>query len=45
LQKATVYRFAEGMYILFEKPQRGITSGQFAVWYDGEELVGSGVIA
>jgi tRNA-specific 2-thiouridylase len=44
LQKATVYRFNDGMYIQFDKPQRGITPGQFAAWYDGEELVGSGVI-
>ncbi|MBQ2365061.1 MAG: tRNA 2-thiouridine(34) synthase MnmA, partial [Alistipes sp.] len=35
---------SEGMYILFEEPQRGITAGQFAAWYDGDTLVGSGVI-
>jgi hypothetical protein len=23
-----------GLYILFDQPQRGITSGQFATWYD-----------
>jgi len=34
----------EGMYILFEKLQRGITPGQFAAWYDGDELLGSGTI-
>ncbi len=34
----------EGGYLLFDEPQRGITAGQFAVWYDGEELIGSGVI-
>jgi tRNA-specific 2-thiouridylase len=33
------------MYIIFDDEQRGITSGQFAAWYDGEELIGSGVIA
>ena len=32
-------------YILFDQPQRGITPGQFAAWYDGDELVGSGVIS
>ncbi|MGM9793847.1 MAG: aminomethyltransferase beta-barrel domain-containing protein, partial [Candidatus Cryptobacteroides sp.] len=26
------------------EPQRGITPGQFAVWYDREEMIGSGVI-
>ena len=44
LQKATLYMFDDGLYILFDKLQRGITPGQFAAWYDGEELVGSGVI-
>jgi len=44
LQKATLYKFDEGLYILFEKPQRGITPGQFAAWYNKDELIGSGVI-
>jgi tRNA-specific 2-thiouridylase len=33
-----------GMYILFDTPQRGITPGQFAAWYEGDEMIGSGVI-
>ncbi len=45
LQKATLIRKNDGLYILFKELQRGITSGQFAAWYHGEELVGSGVIA
>jgi tRNA-uridine 2-sulfurtransferase len=44
LQKATVYKYEEGLYIHFEKPQRGITPGQFAAWYDHDDLCGSGVI-
>ena len=44
LQDATLYRFPEGMYILFDQPQRSIAPGQFAAWYSGDELVGSGVI-
>jgi tRNA-specific 2-thiouridylase len=44
LQKATVYCYDEGLYLLFEKPQRGITPGQFAAWYENDELMGSGVI-
>ncbi len=44
LQGATLHRRDEGAYLLFDEPQRGITAGQFAAWYDGEELVGSGVI-
>jgi len=45
LKKATLIRKEEGLYILFDDLQKGITPGQFAVWYDGEELVGSGVIS
>lgn len=45
LQQATLFVRNEGAYILFDQPQRGITPGQFAAWYDGEELVGSGVIS
>ncbi len=44
LQGARLYTTAEGGYLLFDEPQRGITAGQFAAWYDGDELVGSGVI-
>lgn len=34
----------DALYLLFDEPQRGIAAGQFAAWYDGENLVGSGVI-
>jgi len=44
LQDATLYRFSEGIYILFDQPQRSIAPGQFAAWYQGDELAGSGVI-
>ena len=44
LQDATVIMRHNGLYILFDTPQRGITPGQFAVWYDGDEMIGSGVI-
>ena len=44
LQEATLHYKEEGMYILFGEPQRGIAAGQFAAWYQGEELIGSGVI-
>ena len=44
LQDATVVMRENGLYILFDAPQRGITPGQFAVWYDGDEMLGSGVI-
>ena len=45
LQQATLYCREEGLFMLFDEPQRGITSGQFAAWYDADELIGSGVIA
>lgn len=45
LDRCTLYQKAEGLYIIFDKPQKSITPGQFAAWYDGEELVGSGVIS
>ncbi|WP_430972932.1 tRNA 2-thiouridine(34) synthase MnmA [Sunxiuqinia rutila] len=45
LEKATLYQREEGLYLLFDDEQRGITAGQFAAWYDGKELLGSGVIA
>jgi len=45
LQPATLIQKSEGLYILFQHKQRGITPGQFAAWYDDEELIGSGVIS
>ncbi|QDP85334.1 tRNA 2-thiouridine(34) synthase MnmA [Chryseobacterium sp. SNU WT5] len=45
LEEATLYQFEEGLFIEFENPQSAIAEGQFAAWYDGEELLGSGVIA
>ncbi len=44
LEKCTLHQKGDGLYIIFDRPQRGITPGQFAAWYHGEELVGSGTI-
>lgn len=44
LQKVELIMKEEGLYILFEKAQKGITPGQFAAWYLDEELLGSGII-
>ncbi|MBI3135522.1 MAG: tRNA 2-thiouridine(34) synthase MnmA [Bacteroidetes bacterium] len=44
LENATLFKHPEGIYILFENLMRGVSPGQFAAWYKGEELVGSGVI-
>jgi len=45
LQKATLHKFDNGIYISFEEPQSAITEGQFAAWHIGDELIGSGVIS
>ena len=45
LQKANLYNTDQGMYVVFEKPQSSITSGQFVAWYRENELLGSGVIS
>ncbi|NOR34702.1 MAG: tRNA 2-thiouridine(34) synthase MnmA [Bacteroidales bacterium] len=44
LQEGTLHMTDSGLYITFKKPQRGVAAGQFAAWYDGAELLGSGVI-
>jgi tRNA-uridine 2-sulfurtransferase len=45
LESCTLHKKSNGLYIIFDRPQRSVTPGQFAAWYDGEELVGSGVIS
>lgn len=45
LEKATLYRTISGLYVIFDRPQSAITEGQFVVWYNGPELLGSGVIS
>jgi tRNA-uridine 2-sulfurtransferase len=44
LQKGILHLKEEGLYIVFNEIQKGITPGQFAAWYKGNELIGSGVI-
>ena len=45
LQDATLIMRDNGLYVLFDAPQRGVTPGQFAVWYAADgEMLGSGVI-
>jgi tRNA-specific 2-thiouridylase len=45
LEKATLYRAENGLYISFQNPQSAITEGQFVAWYQENELLGSGVIS
>jgi tRNA (5-methylaminomethyl-2-thiouridylate)-methyltransferase len=44
LQQGKIHMRSEGLYFTFDEPQRGVTAGQFASWYDGDELLGSGPI-
>ncbi|MBI1804477.1 MAG: tRNA 2-thiouridine(34) synthase MnmA [Ignavibacteriae bacterium] len=42
---ATVFPIGDGRFrVLFDEPKRAITPGQSVVMYDGEKLVGGGVI-
>jgi len=45
LQKATLYKVKDGLFVSFNAPQSAITAGQFVAWYLEDELVGSGVIS
>lgn len=44
LTGATLIMKENGLYVLFDQPQRGIASGQFIAWYEGDETIGSGTI-
>lgn len=44
LQDAKLIQKEDGLYILFDQLQKGITPGQFAAFYLNDELIGSGVI-
>ncbi len=44
LVQAHLYRREQGLFVVFEEFQQGIAAGQFVAWYDGDELIGSGVI-
>jgi len=44
LEKATLYRVENGLYVSFKNAQSAITEGQFVAWYQEDELLGSGVI-
>lgn len=45
LEGCTLHQTQDVLYIIFDIPQRGVTPGQFAAWYESEELIGSGVIS
>lgn len=45
LAACTLERAAKGVTVRFSAPQRAVAPGQFVAFYDGEELIGSGVIS
>jgi tRNA-specific 2-thiouridylase len=45
LVTATLHNETEGLYIMFDIDERGVAAGQFAAWYQDNELIGSGVIS
>lgn len=45
LEKATLYKSENGMFVVFNDPQSAIAEGQFVAWYSDDELLGSGVIS
>ena len=45
LKKGTIYKFKDGLYILFKNPISSVTPGQFVSWYVKDELIGSGIIS
>ncbi|AOW19993.1 tRNA 2-thiouridine(34) synthase MnmA [Urechidicola croceus] len=45
LEKATLFKVENGLYVSFDHPQSAITEGQFVAWYKDDELLGSGVIS
>lgn len=44
LSGATLIQKENGLYVIFDQPQKGVASGQFVAWYKGEECIGSGTI-
>ena len=44
LQKAKLIRKQDYLYIIFQNKQRGISKGQFATWYQNNQVIVSGPI-
>ena len=45
LESAILHKVENGVFVEFKNPQSAIQEGQFVAWYQGEELLGSGVIS
>ena len=44
LSRAILIQKENGLYVIFDQAQKGIASGQFVAWYQGDECIGSGTI-
>lgn len=45
LEPCQLFKKENGLYFIFDRLQKSVTPGQFVAWYEGEELIGSGVIS
>jgi tRNA-specific 2-thiouridylase len=44
LRPAVLIKREEGYFLFFSEKEKGITPGQFAAWYQGDDLIGSAAI-
>lgn len=45
LVEAELQQKEEGLYLVFDQLVKAVAAGQFAAWYESDELIGSGVIS
>ncbi|MFT6715454.1 MAG: tRNA-specific 2-thiouridylase [Saprospiraceae bacterium] len=45
LTKVILHQEESGLSLIFEQSQMSIAAGQFAAWYENDQLIGSGVIS
>ena len=43
-QDCTIKKEGNNLYVTFDQPQRAVTPGQSIVFYEGDELLGGGII-
>ncbi len=45
LSEVILMQKKEGLFVVFDHAQKGVASGQFVAWYEGDECIGSGTIS